>query len=173
MTLTPSDPPCVPTWLAAFVLLAGAAVGGVFGSVAGKWFYPGPEVSETGELQFRELHTTAGMVLGAGSGVAVAVGWSLRMRRFSVRTSGLKVITAGACFGAVAGALSAVILHVSLSVLTGGWPMLDWVGGMVACAVMLGVPAGLVTGLVCGIVAWAAAAIARRARAPAAPPPSP
>jgi hypothetical protein len=180
MTLPTTDPPCVPIWLAVVVALAGAVVGGFFGSAAGMWLYGGPQLTETGELHFSGLRITVGMVLGAGSGVAVAVGWSLLMRYLSVRASGLTIIAVGAGLGLAAGVVSTVILHAGLGV---SWTTpvglsyweLEWLFNVCLSAAVLGAPAGLVTGLVCGLVAWGVSAIARRKRASAAvaAPPNP
>ena len=167
--MTTTEPPCVPIWLAVLVALAGAAVGGFFGSAAGMWLYPGMEFTERGEPRFSEGHTTAGMVLGAGSGVAVAVGWSLLMRRMSVRAPGLKIVVSGAVLGAAAGIVSTLAVHVGLAILAGTGP--HWLGTVAMYAALMGAPAGLATGLVCGLVACGAAAIARWARASAPPRP--
>jgi hypothetical protein len=169
--MTTTESPCVPIWLAVLVALAGAAVGGFFGSAAGMWLYPGLEFTERGEPHFSELHTTAGRALGAGSGVAVAVGWSLLMRRMSVGASGLKIVANGAGLGVVAGIVSTLVVHVGLAAVAGRWPDPGWLGAVGMYVALMGAPAGLATGLACGLVAWGAAAIARRARASAAPPP--
>jgi len=158
--MTTTELPCVPIWLAILVALAGAAVGGFFGSVAGTWMYPGPELAETGEFHFSQPHTTAGMVLGAGSGVAVAVGWSLLMRRMLVRAALWKIVFAGTGLGAAAGVVSTVVLHAGLMIVSHILPLAE----ALTAVLFFGAPAGVAVGLAVSLVALVYAVCVRASR---------
>ena len=164
--MTTIDPPRAPLWPAILVALAGAAVGGFFGEAASAMYGvhdPGADGASVRHLVY------LGLALGAASGAGVGAAWWLLMRRLVGRASGLKIIAAGAGLGLAAGIASTVFLHAGLAGVSDRWTDLNWLPVVGLCAALLGAPAGLVTGLVCGIVAWAAAAIARRVRASAAP----
>ncbi len=160
-----TDPPRAPLWPAILVALAGAAVGGVFGSAAPVMYGvhdPGADGASVRYLVY------LGPALGAVSGAGVGIAWWLVMRRLLGRAPGLAVIAAGAGLGVAAGIASTVFLHAGLAGISWRWTEPDWLSALALCAGLLGAPVGFVTGLVCGLVAWGVSAIARRVRAPAA-----
>ena len=179
--------------LTVFVVLAGAAVGGFFGTAAGDGYvtkhnmqvyaqyvnspnYKGQDgyaisIMPHGDLpeEFRhECHSERwmpyGNMLGSIGGATTGGLWSLLVWRRR-KSSGGRIVIAGIGWGIVAGLATTAFLHAALSAV-----VFEPDGGIVVGGLILGLIAGIVTGLVCGLLAWAVAAWMRRGAVPAAAP---
>ena len=179
--------------LAVLVVLAGAAVGGYFGTAAGggyvsthnmqvfNQYYISPKYNhQEAPAVFSEPHNTLpevirhechserwrpyGNMLGSIGGATTGGLWSLLVWRRR-KSSGGRIVIAGIGWGIVAGLATTAFLHAALSAV-----VFEPDGGIVVFGLILGLIAGIVTGLVCGLLAWAVAAWMRRGTVPAAAP---
>jgi len=177
--------------LAVLVVLAGAAVGGYFGTAAGggyvsthnmqvfNQYYISPKYNhQEAPAVFSEPHNTLpevirhechserwrpyGNMLGSIGGAATGGLWSLLVWRRR-KSSGGRIVAAGIGWGIVAGLATTAFLHAGL------WAVIfEPDGGIAVFGLILGLIAGAVTGLVCGIVAAVITAPMRREAAAAA-----
>ena len=142
------------TDLAIIVILAGAAVGGVFGSAATVLYDP---------VFLSEPHgdpwAAHGFLLGAIGGAGAGLLWTILMRRVPAIAGGARVVFTGMGRGIVGGAMAAVFVHLGLMTCCGKWGLEPVFVGLI-----VGVPAGLVTGLFCGLAEWGCRRVERRAQ---------
>jgi hypothetical protein len=143
--------------LAIIVILAGAAVGGVFGSAAGVlhdplWLLPSQQPHEN-------PWGAHGLLLGAIGGAGAGLLWTILMRRAPAIAGGARVVFTGMGLGIVGGAMAAVFVHLGLMTSCGKWGSEPVFVGLI-----FGVPAGPVTGLFCGLAEWGCRRVERRAQ---------
>jgi hypothetical protein len=141
--------------LAIVVILAGAAVGGVFGSAASLLYYPlflwkPPDQNPLG---------APGLLLGAIGGASAGLLWTILMRRVPASAGGARIVFAGMGRGIVVGAMAGVFVHLGLMTFCGKWGSEPVFAGLI-----FGVPAGFVTGLFCGLAEWGCRRVERRAQ---------
>ncbi|MCX5673515.1 MAG: hypothetical protein NTX87_00765 [Planctomycetota bacterium] len=144
------------------VICMGAAMGGIFGLVAGGVYATAESVRHH---WLDRWWAPLGTVLGGIGGGAAGWLWTCRVWRLRDRR-GIRIVAEGVGWGIVAGLAATVLLHAGL-----------WAAGTDApemavplVGFILAVPAGAVTGLACGCVAWRLAAWLRwRLPAAAAP----
>jgi len=177
--------------LAVIVVLAGAAVGGYFGTDAGghyAWFHNmqvdvqyhnNPKLRDwDGSAIYTMPHSTLpeglrhechserwasyGNMLGSIGGAASGGLWSLLMWRRR-KSSGGRIVASGIGWGIVAGLATTAFLHAGLCAV-----IVDPDDSAVVIGLIMGLIAGIVTGLFCGLLAWAVAAWMRRGAIPAA-----
>ena len=123
-----------------FVCLAGALVGGFFGSLAPMLY----------SLESPRTLFTGGLVLGGVGGFLAGVLWCLSvLSRVRETSSYWSVVGRGALNGLLVGILATVILHAGLMVVATRWMPEALLGGL-----LFGVPAGLVVGAFCGMLVW-------------------
>jgi hypothetical protein len=143
--------------LAIIVILAGAAVGGVFGSAASIMYdFPFHFPSEQ---QHKNPWGAHGLLLGAIGGAGAGLLWTILMRRVPAGAGGARIVFTGIGLGIAVGAMAAIVLHLGLMTFSGMWG-----SGPVEDGLIFGVPAGLVTGLFCGLAEWGCRRVERRAQ---------
>jgi hypothetical protein len=140
--------------LAIIVILAGAAVGGVFGSAATLLYGPFPSEQPHGDPW-----AAHGFLLGAIGGAGAGLLWTILIRRVPASAGGARVVFAGMGLGIGVGAMAAVFVHLGLMTFCGKWDSEPVFVGLI-----FGVPAGLVTGLFCGLAEWGCRRVERRAQ---------
>lgn len=150
MSDTQTDAPANPL-LFVFVSVAGALVGGFFGSLSPILY----------NLESPRILFNAGLVLGGAGGLLAGIIWCLRMR-FRIRTepSYWSVVGRGALNGLLVSVLATVILHAGLMVVATRWAPEALLGGL-----LFGAPAGVIVGAFCGMIAWVVQEIRRRGEA--------
>jgi hypothetical protein len=179
--------------LAVFVVLAGAAVGGYFGTAAGDGYATTHNMQvyaqyvnspnynhQEGPAVFSKPHNTLpeglrhechserwvpyGNMLGSIGGAATGGLWSLLVWRRR-KSSGGRIVAAGIGWGIVAGLATTALLHAGLLAV-----VVNPDGSIVVIGLIMALIAGAVTGLVCGIVAAVITARMRQGAVPAAAP---
>jgi len=143
--------------LAIVVILAGAAVGGVFGSAASVLY--DPLFLFPSEQPHKNPWGAHGLLLGAIGGAGAGLLWTILMRRVPASAGGFRIGFTGMGLGIVVGAMAAVVLHLGLMLVSG-----QWMPTYVLIGFFYAVPAGFATGLFCGLAEWGCRRVERRAQ---------
>ena len=146
--------------LTVLVCGAGNFVGGFFGLLASVLYAMATDHSPA----------IAGILLGGSGGLLAGVTWCVVIIRRILRgyrqrrPASPKLILFGILWGFLVAMGTTLVLHAGLMIAVGRWQ-----GEELLIGLGFGATAGVLTGALAGLLAWAAAALAKPTRPPAAP----